>query len=95
MHKFSLVVLKVVPYKNYKSGKLMGKLKTRRVIQKVISKNEEANKKKISQLTIKIDERIDNALLILSQSLNISKNKLIEDILFESGIIEEVNENYL
>lgn len=73
----------------------MGKLKTRRVIQKVISKNEEANKKKIAQLTIKIDERIDNALLILSQSLNISKNKLIEDILFESGIIEEVNENYL
>lgn len=73
----------------------MGKLKTRRVIQKVISKNEEANKKKISQLTIKIDEKIDNALLILSQSLNISKNKLIEDILYESGIIEEVNENYL
>lgn len=73
----------------------MGKLKNRRVIQKVISKNVESNKKKISQLTIKIDERLDNALLVLSQSLGISKNKLIEDILFESGIIDEVNENYL
>jgi len=33
--------------------------------------------------------------VILSQSLNISKNKLIEDILFESGIIQEVDENYI
>jgi hypothetical protein len=38
---------------------------------------------------------LDNALVILSQSLNISKNKLIEDILFESGILQEVDENYM
>ena len=43
----------------------------------------------------KIDSKLDNALVILSQSLNISKNKLIEDILFESGILQEVDENYM
>lgn len=73
----------------------MAKLKTKRtVIQKVINKHLSSNKKEISQLTIKIDSRLDNALVILSQNLNISKNKLIEDILFESGILQEVDENY-
>lgn len=73
----------------------MAKLKTKRtVIQKVINKHLNSNKKEISQLTIKIDSRLDNALVILSQNLNISKNKLIEDILFESGILQEVDENY-
>ncbi len=51
-------------------------------------------KKEVSQLTIKIDSRLDNALIILSEKINVSKNKLIENILFESGIIEEVEENY-
>ena len=32
--------------------------------------------------------------IFLSQS-HISKNKLIEDILFESGILQEVDENYM
>lgn len=74
----------------------MAKLKNKRsVIQKVINKNLKTNKKEISQLTIKIDSRLDNALLILSQDLSISKNKLIEDILFESGILQEVDENYM
>uniref|UniRef100_UPI0040474A75 hypothetical protein n=1 Tax=Aliarcobacter sp. TaxID=2321116 RepID=UPI0040474A75 len=73
----------------------MAKLKNKRtMIQKVINKHLNGNKKEISQLTIKIDSRLDNALVILSQSLNVSKNKLIEDILFESGILEEVDENY-
>ena len=74
----------------------MAKQKNKRtVIQKVISNHIKGNKKEISQLTIKIDKRLDKALLTLSKSLNISKNKLIEDILFESGIIQEVDENYL
>lgn len=74
----------------------MAKQKNKRtVIQKVINNHLKTNKKEISQLTIKIDKRLDIALLTLSGSLNISKNKLIEDILFESGIIEEVDENYV
>ena len=78
-----------------KSG-LMAKQKNKRtVIQKVINSHLKSNKKEISQLNIKIDKKLDIALLTLSQSLNISKNKLIEDILFESGIIQEVDENYM
>lgn len=74
----------------------MAKQKNKRtVIQKVINNHLKSNKKEISQLTIKIDKKLDTALLTLSQSLNISKNKLIEDILFESGIIQEVDENYI
>jgi hypothetical protein len=74
----------------------MAKLKNKRtIIRKVINKHINGNKKEISQLTIKIDSRLDSALLILSQSLSISKNKLIEDILFESGILQEVDENYM
>ncbi len=74
----------------------MAKQKNKRtVIQKVINNHLKTNKKEISQLTIKIDKKLDIALLTLSQSLNISKNKLIEDILFESGIIQEVDENYV
>lgn len=74
----------------------MAKQKNKRtVIQQVINKHVKSNKKEISQLTIKIDKKLDNALVVLSKSLNISKNKLIEDILFESGIIQEVDENYI
>ena len=74
----------------------MAKQKNKRtVIQKVINNHLKGNKKEISQLTIKIDKRLDNALITLSPSLNLSKNKLIEEILFESGIIEEVDENYI
>jgi hypothetical protein len=74
----------------------MAKLKNKRsIIQKVINKHNLINKKIISQLTIKIDSRLDEALKILSSELNISKNRLIEDILFESGILQEVDENYV
>jgi hypothetical protein len=74
----------------------MAKLKNKRtIIQKVINKHTLINKKTISQLTIKIDSRLDDALKILSSELNISKNRLIEDILFESGILQEVDENYV
>lgn len=74
----------------------MAKLKNKRtIIKKVISKHINGSKKEISQLTIKIDSKLDNALVILSQNLSISKNKLIEDILFESGILQEVDENYM
>jgi len=74
----------------------LAKLKNKRsVIQKVINKHVKGKKKEISQLTIKIDSRLDKALIILSKDLNISKNRLIEDILFESGILEEVDENYV
>lgn len=72
----------------------MAKQKKRVVIKKVIEKNLKSEKKEIAQLTIKIDKKLDTALLTLSQSLSISKNKLIEDILFESGIVQEVDENY-
>ncbi len=73
----------------------MAKLKNNRaVIQNVIDKHLKKNKKEVSQLTIKINSELDNALIILSKNLGISKNKLIEDILFESGIIQEVDENY-
>lgn len=63
------------------------------VIKKVIRMSE-SKKREISQLTIKIDSKLDFALHKLSVALGISKNRLIEDILFESGIIEEVEENY-
>ncbi|MEA2018585.1 MAG: hypothetical protein U9N59_09065 [Campylobacterota bacterium] len=65
------------------------------VISRVIKKNNKKNKKEISQLSIKIDKRLDNALSILSKDLLISKNKLVEDILFESRILEVVDENYM
>ncbi len=65
----------------------------REVIKSVIEKSQ-TSKREIAQLTIKIDSRLDDALAKLSNALNISKNRLIEDILFESGIIEEVEENY-
>ncbi len=68
---------------------------SRAVIKNVINKHTKKSKKEISQLTIKIDKKLDNALIILSNQINISKNKLIEDILFESGILEEVDENYI
>lgn len=63
------------------------------VIKKVIRMSK-SKKREISQLTIKIDTRLDDALCKLSSALGISKNRLIEDILFESGIVEEVEENY-
>ena len=68
---------------------------SRSVIKSVINKHTKKDKKEISQLTIKIDKKLDNALIILSTQLNISKNRLIEDILNESGILEEVDENYI
>lgn len=74
----------------------MAKLKNKRtIIQSVINKHTKESKKEISQLTIKIDSKLDEALKILSKELGISKNKLIEDILFESGIIQEVDENFM
>ena len=65
----------------------------REVIQSVIEKNQ-TKRREIAQLTIKIDTKLDEALVKLSNALNISKNRLIEDILMESGIIQEVEENY-
>lgn len=65
----------------------------RNIIKKAIDKSIK-EKKEISQLTIKIDSKLDDALIILSDKINVSKNKLIENILYESGIIEEVEENY-
>ncbi len=74
----------------------MAKLKnSRSIIKNVIKKHASENKKEISQVTIKIDKRLDKALIILSKELSVSKNRLIEDILFESGILEEVDENYI
>lgn len=72
----------------------MAKQKFDREIIKNVIKKRLNKKREISQLTIKVDSKLDYALFKLSNSLNISKNKLIEDILFESGIIEEVEENY-
>lgn len=73
----------------------MAKIKnSRAIIKNVITKHTKKEKKEISQLTIKIDKKLDNALIILSKQINVSKNRLIEDILFESGILEEVDENY-
>ncbi len=65
----------------------------REIIQRVIEKNQ-TKKREIAQLTLKIDAKLDIALTKLSSALNISKNRLIEDILVESGIIQEVEENY-
>ena len=65
----------------------------RNIIKSAIDKSIK-EKKEISQLTIKIDSKLDDALVILSEKIKISKNKLIENILYESGIIEEVEENY-
>ena len=65
----------------------------RAIIKSAIDKSIK-EKREISQLTIKIDSKLDDALAILSEKINVSKNKLIENILFESGILEEVEENY-
>ena len=65
----------------------------REIIRNVIDKSIK-NKKEITQLTIKIDSKLDDALATLADKINISKNRLIENILYESGIIEEVEENY-
>ena len=65
----------------------------REVIRNVIEKNQ-TKKRAIAQLTIKIDAKLDDALAKLANSLNISKNRLIEDILLESGVVDEVDENY-
>ena len=71
----------------------MAKIKySNQIIKSVIRKNK--TKREVAQLSIKIDKKLDNALQLLSSQLNISKNRLIEDILYESGIIEEVEENY-
>ena len=66
---------------------------SREIIQRVIEKNQ-TKKREIAQLTLKIDAKLDIALSKLSSALNISKNRLIEDILIESGILQEVEENY-
>ena len=75
-------------------GGVMAKQKfgKRDVIKAVIKKSKK--KRTVAQITIKIDSELDNALGKLSKSLYISKNRLIEDILMESGIIDEVEENY-
>ena len=59
-----------------------------------VENKEMKNKKETSQLTIKIDCRLNKALLQLSSDENISRNGLIENILIRSGLIEEVDENY-
>lgn len=64
----------------------------RKIIQNAI--NRSLDKKNVSQITIKIDSKLDDALMVLSKKLYVSKNKLIENILYESGIIQEVEENY-
>ncbi len=64
----------------------------RDVIKAVIKKSKK--KRTVAQITIKIDSELDDALGKLSRSLYVSKNRLIEDILMESGIIDEVEENY-
>jgi hypothetical protein len=96
MTKEKKVLPKVVLKNNYKKVVKMAKQKYKRtVIQKVINNHLKSSKREVSQLTVKIDKRLDTALLVLSTSLNISKNKLIEDILFESGILDEVDENFI
>jgi hypothetical protein len=67
----------------------------RDIIQKVIKKNSLNNKKETIHISIKLDKEIHDALLALSEALNVSKNKLIEDILYESGIVQEIDENYV
>jgi hypothetical protein len=67
----------------------------RDIVQKVIKKNSLNNKKETVQISIKLDKELHDALLALSEALNISKNKLIEDILYESGIVQEIDENYV
>lgn len=68
---------------------------SRMTITNVINKHTKNGKKEISQLTIKIDKRLDRALVTIANQINISRNRLIEDILYESGILEEVDENYM
>ena len=64
----------------------------RDVINAVIKKSKK--KRTVAQITIKIDSELDDALSKLSRALYISKNRLIEEVLMESGIIDEVEENY-
>lgn len=68
---------------------------SRMTITNVINKHTKNGKKEISQLTIKIDKRLDKALVVIANKINISRNRLIEDILYESGILEEVDENHI
>jgi len=64
-------------------------------IKKIMKKYSKNYKKENKQISIKIDKKVDNALVKISTEINISKNKLIEDILFASGLLEEVEENYV
>ncbi len=84
-----LVILKLI-----KKEAILAKQKFGQEIIKNVIKKNQTPKREICQLSIKINSKLDYALQKLSTSLSISKNKLIEDILFESGIIEEVEENY-
>lgn len=67
----------------------MERKERRNIINSVIKKHMCSKKREISQLSIKIDKNLDSALSIISNAMNISKNRLIEDILAESGIVEE------
>ncbi|MFV0482290.1 MAG: hypothetical protein ACK5LP_09945 [Campylobacteraceae bacterium] len=68
----------------------MSPRKGKNIIKSVIQKHEQNRKREVSQLSIKIDSRLDFALTTLSSSMKISKNRLIEDILLASGVMEEV-----
>lgn len=61
----------------------------KKIISSVMKKHMNAKKREVSQLSIKIDKNLDDALNTISSAINISKNRLVEDILVESGIIEE------
>ena len=67
----------------------------RDIVKNVIKKNSLLTKKETVHISIKLDKEIHDALLCLSEALNISKNKLIEDLLYESGIVQETDENYV
>ncbi len=67
----------------------------RNVIQRVIKKNLYKNKKDTVHISIKLNKELHSSIVAMCEILNISKNRLIEDILYESGIMEEIDENYV
>jgi len=72
----------------------LAKMRHKDSVIKQVIQHASQPKRDVAQLTIKIDVKLDRALATLSTALGLSKNRLIEEILLRSGVMEEVEENY-
>jgi hypothetical protein len=61
-------------------------------ILKIIENEKEKSQKKVKSITLKIDEKLVNALNKIAEHNKINKNILIEKILIQADIIEIADE---